>query len=259
MKLPSKTALHGKTHRKLHYTDTLELHSRINTHISLKYKERIDLLSTLVTSECRNGLILDVGCAQGNLAILLSEMGRDVVAIDLRFEALTYAKMKQDQKRVHFVCATGDTLPFRNKMFEGVILGEILEHVAFPEDFLGETRRVLTPAGISTPNAECLSHDLPTYSNVGDRRKFSELQFSPGPEGHLFFFTAEELRQLLTRLLFKVQYANYFNSLLVNKYLELLLRRIPIHTIIALSRKLARITVFNRKTFREIVIVASYS
>src|SRR3974377_2437936 len=47
--------------------------------------------------------ILDVGCAQGTLALLLAERGHDVTALDLRPSFLDYAQKRYTHGRIRFI------------------------------------------------------------------------------------------------------------------------------------------------------------
>ena len=98
------------------------------------------------------GRLLDVGCASGDFADFLGgcydyhgvdndpervevaeRRGLDVIRLDLNYE-----------------------LPFQNRTFDIVLMGEIIEHMPNPSSLLAEAARVLNDDGIivgSTPNA----------------------------------------------------------------------------------------------------------
>ncbi len=88
-------------------------------------------------------LLLDVACGGGLLAPRLRHTGYRHVGIDL---SPTATRLAAD----HGVAAVhGDArrLPFRDELFDVVVAGEILEHVADYPDVVDEACRVLKPGG----------------------------------------------------------------------------------------------------------------
>jgi 2-polyprenyl-3-methyl-5-hydroxy-6-metoxy-1,4-benzoquinol methylase len=61
------------------------------------YLRRIGLMQEFC--RCSQGVtrVLDLGCAQGNLALLLAEEGYSCCAVDLRPEFLAYAGLKYER------------------------------------------------------------------------------------------------------------------------------------------------------------------
>ena len=52
-------------------------------------------------------------------------------------------------------CDLGQGLPFRDETFDVILASEVIEHLAQPEVFLAEARRVLSTSGVlllTTPN-----------------------------------------------------------------------------------------------------------
>ena len=68
----------------------------VNRHIWNQYHNQLRLYLELAGIPELTGAkkILDVGCAQGTLALLLAERGHDVVALDLRPGFLEYAQTR---------------------------------------------------------------------------------------------------------------------------------------------------------------------
>ncbi len=153
------------------------------------------------------GRVLDLGCAQGNVALLLAEAGRETWAVDLRPEFLEYAGCKYERGKFVRCAANAERLPLASEAFELVVWGEMIEHVAYPEKVLGEIRRVLRPGGhllLSTPNGQRMRTGLPTFSAVKDRAALVEKQFKPDSDGHLFLFARGELETLLAENGFRI-------------------------------------------------------
>lgn len=103
------------------------------------------------------GRWLDCGCADGSYAAALLEAGaEEVVGVDVAPEPLRRAEERWDGvPRLSFLVARAEQLPFADESFDGVLLNEVLEHVASQTGTLAEIRRVLAPGGsvvVFSPN-----------------------------------------------------------------------------------------------------------
>lgn len=96
--------------------------------------------------------MLDVGCALGHLSALAGRRGWHVVGMDMSPEAVSRAAVRFGHDfRGGTLAQHRDTLP----PFDLVFLGDVIEHVPGPAEFLREVRQVLAPDGmvcIDTPN-----------------------------------------------------------------------------------------------------------
>lgn len=86
-----------------------------------------------------SGRVLDVGCGIGDML----RFRPNTVGVDINPEAITWCR-KQGLDAVHM---EQDRLPFEHKSFDGVILDNVIEHIASPKPLLAEVRRVLKPSG----------------------------------------------------------------------------------------------------------------
>ena len=90
--------------------------------------------------------VLEVGCGQGTDALLVSKYAENVVAIDISRNALRVAKMlsamDNSSKKISFVAADAEHLPFREGVFDVVFCKDLLHHVPEPVLTLSEMRRV---------------------------------------------------------------------------------------------------------------------
>lgn len=158
--------------------------------------------------------VADVACAAGNFALMLAENGYQVTGVDLLHDFLNYAKKKQTKgKEVNFV--QGNLMDYRHpEPLDGLLMGEVIEHVAWPEKLIASAAANLRAGGVfvlTTPNGTYGGNDLPTFKDVtGDRKKYEEVQFHHGK--HLFLYTPEELRNLLEQGGFDVLRVEVFNS-----------------------------------------------
>lgn len=103
-------------------------------------------------SRVLEGKVLDVGHSVGPLHSEIGR-GRDVTAIDI--------VIKRPEKKVAKADAT--RMPFREKAFDSVLAGELIEHIEEPTLFVKEGRRVLKRGGllvITTPNRKSLLNRL---------------------------------------------------------------------------------------------------
>lgn len=162
----------------------------------MKYDLRLRAVVDAVEAHGSRGLIVDAACAQGNFALRLADRGWRSVGVDLRLDYLAYAQLKMDGENVAWAAGSVEALPLKEGIADAVLLGEILEHVAFPERVLAEAFRVARPGGLviaTTPNGGFIRSRLGSLGDVNDRRAIEEQQFEPDSDGHLFLMTRDEL------------------------------------------------------------------
>lgn len=85
------------------------------------------------------GKVLDVGCGIGDM--LRARKG--TVGVDVNPRTVEYCR--SDGLDVHLMQV--DRLPFKDAIFDGVVLDNVLEHINEPGPLLAEARRVLLPKG----------------------------------------------------------------------------------------------------------------
>jgi ubiquinone/menaquinone biosynthesis C-methylase UbiE len=100
---------------------------------------------------------LDCGCADGGYTVALVENGAShATGIDPLEDRVAQAKNRaQGIPNVRFMRASGESLPFPDECFDGVLLNEVLEHVSDEERTLQDVFRVLRPGGhivVMSPN-----------------------------------------------------------------------------------------------------------
>jgi len=104
-------------------------------------------------SQASGSKVLDIGCSQGIVSLILGREGFHCTGIDLEERSLAVAKealLKEDalvRRRVKFQASNAFSLPFEIDSFDTVILGEVLEHLTRPGKVLGEALRVLRDGG----------------------------------------------------------------------------------------------------------------
>ena len=142
--------------------------------------------------------VLDVGCASGDISVELGILGYKVHGIDFEPIRLSNAKKLADKY--------GHGILFENKSFEEldkqksydiVLLGEVLEHFSDPEKILGDIKSLLNQEGkvvITAPNMPGLRNRLqfgllgifpdnnPEHKYYFDFRRFSKVVSDAGYE-----------------------------------------------------------------------------
>jgi SAM-dependent methyltransferase len=112
--------------------------------------------------------LLDVGCG----GAWLGDHFDDYTGIDVSPEAVEEARSRGRQ----VLLVNGDEpLPFDEASFDGVVLKDVLEHVAEPVNLVREVRRVLRPNGTvfaSSPDAQRWAWDDYTHRRPFTRKSF---------------------------------------------------------------------------------------
>lgn len=144
----------------------------------------------------------DVGCAQGNVALLLAEQGFVVDAFDLNISFLNYSRKKYEHGQISWIQGNifDDISRLRSEdPYDAVILGEVVEHVAHPGTLIAKVIQLVKPGGVvvvTTPNGEYVRSRLPSYSEIlrrGELARIEKEQFGLGGEHHLFAYSRAEL------------------------------------------------------------------
>ncbi len=87
-------------------------------------------------------LLLDIGTGSGVTGKAVAEqLGADYILMDTTADAIV--------DRSHFVVASGESMPFRDGMFNFIIANHVIEHVIDQTQLLREIHRVLTPTGVA--------------------------------------------------------------------------------------------------------------
>ncbi len=120
-------------------------------------RERVDW----ICSNAQGAKVLDLGCSQGIVSLLLAQKGYSVVGVDIHPEAISYAnneRMKLDdtvRSRLKFLNV--DLLEMDGNqlgIFDTVVLGEVIEHFANPQRVIEKACSFLTEGGtfiVTTP------------------------------------------------------------------------------------------------------------
>jgi len=140
-----------KTAVELHYhlpPDYYQKSIKVNPLQWFWHHRRFKNISQLI--EPVEGEILDIGSADGTFTevIVNHSKAAKVIGIDILESSVKYAnkRFKKD-KRMEFLVADAQYLPFKKNRFQAVFCLEALEHIFDPQKVLSEIKRVLKPNG----------------------------------------------------------------------------------------------------------------
>lgn len=148
-----------------------------------------------------NSQIIDIAAAQGNFSLRLAELGYVVTWNDLRAELVDYVKLKHETGNINYLAGNCFELNLQEK-FDAVLITEIIEHVAHPDQFLSNVGKLVKPGGhiiLTTPNGEYIRNNLPKFSDCPDTSIFENLQFKPDGDGHIFLLHRHEIKDLVKK------------------------------------------------------------
>lgn len=175
--------------------------------------------------------VLDVAAGQGNFSLSLAELGYEVTWNDLREELADYTKLKWEHGTIHYAAGDVFTLDFDSE-FDVVLIAEIIEHVAHPDQFLEKIAQMVKPGGhivMSTPNGEYFQNRLPKFSDCPDPSQFEAVQFKPNSDDHIFLLYLDEIELLAHQAGLSLVETRIFTNPLTNGHLKLetLLKLLP--------------------------------
>lgn len=186
----------------------------IERHVYHQYHNQLDLYLGLADKYGAR-TVLDVGCAQGTLALLLAERGKSVTGVDIRQSFVDYAKTRWERGDVRFLAGNIFDAPDLGGPFDLVFGNQIIEHLVYPADFLRALASYARPGGtivVSTPNYHYFVSKLPSYTELGDPKQHEHRQFSAGGGDHFFAYTEEELREAARTAGLEVAEMIYFET-----------------------------------------------
>lgn len=200
---------------RLYQHDVQEIWDKgISPHIYNSYHNDLEMYLNFAKN-IKPMRILDAGCAQGTLALLLAENGFNVTALDLRFKFIKYAASRYESGNMDFVCSNILSPPFKSKKFDLVYAGQLIEHLINPIDLLKNIRTILKPSGyliLTTPNHEYFKNKLPSYFELNNFKHYSKYQCSADGDSHFYAFTKKELIKLFKKAGFNKVIIDYYGS-----------------------------------------------
>ena len=142
----------------------------------------------------KNKKVLDLGGRDGTLTKHFIEKNHVTLA-DIDENALEYAK--KNYKVETMKVDLNQSLPFKDKSFDVVVMAEVLEHLPYPNITLSEIQRVLKTNGKFIGNLPLAYHLKDRWQIIRGRK----LLISGDPT-HLQFLSYEDVQKLMS---------NFFN------------------------------------------------
>ena len=115
------------------------------------YDVPLDIVSKKLAVPLSKVMGVDIGCGDGVLLYKVSTRGGRILGIDLSLTGLRFAGeeiKKRSGVAPLVVNASCYSLPLPDDVFDYVVSIELIEHLAFPENFVQESVRVLRPGGV---------------------------------------------------------------------------------------------------------------
>ncbi len=97
--------------------------------------------------------VLDIGCSEGILCILLGREHISALGVDINMDAIEHAQAlltkepEEVRGRVSFLCAEIMALSL-NTLYDTVILGNVLEHITNPKRFVDKAISLCNEGGV---------------------------------------------------------------------------------------------------------------
>jgi 2-polyprenyl-3-methyl-5-hydroxy-6-metoxy-1,4-benzoquinol methylase len=201
---------------------------------------RSKTLDLLISGLPEPAKVLDIAAAQGNFTLSLAEIGYQVTWNDLRDDLAGYVRLKHETGDVTYAPGNAFDLTFPG-LFDGVLITEVIEHVAHPDKFLAATARLVKPGGcivMTTPNGAYFRNALPRFSDCPDPSVFETGQFKPDGDGHIFLLYPDEIHRFAMASGLIVEEIQFFTNLLTNGHMKTsyLLKVLPRRIIHAIEK-----------------------
>jgi SAM-dependent methyltransferase len=253
MKIPDPQSDWPQSWRTQHAFDITELCGDVKrSGRAYYYQQRRAVALRLIEEVVPKGSsVLDVAAGQGNFTLALAERDYRVTWNDLRGDLEGYVRLKHERGEVRF--APGNVLELGlEQSFDCVLIAEIIEHVAHPDEFLQKLSAMVRPGGyivMTTPNGAYIRNRLPRFSDCPDPSMFESVQFRPDGDGHIFLLWPDEVVSLSERVGLALDDLHFFATPLTNghRLSDVALRYTPTglidvveHSVRALPGKVSR-------------------
>ncbi|MBM3435591.1 MAG: methyltransferase domain-containing protein [Bacteroidetes bacterium] len=95
------------------------------------------------------GMVLDIGCGNGNISYQLAKSGFMVTGMDISENAIAEAKRSYQLPNLEFLAVRAEDIgTFRDTKFDALICSEVIEHLTEPEKLTLLFSKYLNPGGI---------------------------------------------------------------------------------------------------------------
>ena len=185
-------------------------------------KELINMMNIQITDT-----IIDVGSGTGDVInlILEKELIKTIHSVDLNSEMLKYGKKRFNNKKVKFIKADAQNLPFENNYFDKYIISFCLRNVTNIKKALKESYRILKPGGrfycleFSSPESNLVNSIYKAYKKniipwIGKKVAKNKNAYEYLEQSIDQFLSQDELLINLKKIGFQeAKYFNMFNGI----------------------------------------------
>ena len=224
--------------RKVSTKEKTSLVQDVFTDVAKNYDKMNDLMSfgahRLWKSELINFMniqktdkIIDVGSGTGDLVNLLLKKNLidSIYSVDLNAEMLNYGKKKFINKKVKFIEANAESLPFETDSFDKYIISFCLRNVTDIRKVLLESYRIIKPGGVfyclefSNPESHILNKIYKNYKKffipwIGEKIAKNKQAYKYLEESIDQFPNQENLLNYIKKIGFsESRYLNMFNGI----------------------------------------------
>lgn len=157
-----------------------------------------------ILSSAKDKTICDIGCGCGIFSGLLQSKN-SVYSLDLSLKALQFANKNID--KINPICANADALPFKDNLFDIILLLDILEHMKDDKQTIKEAGRVLKRGG------------LIVFSVPEDQRLFSRIDIR---NGHYRRYSRQDLLRKFSLDLYWIRLFSSIGFPIMRLYIKLI-------------------------------------
>ena len=171
--------------------------------------------------------IIDVGSGTGDLIdlILKKNLCNNIYYIDLNNEMLNYSRKRFIKKKIKFINANAEKLPFNDNYFDKYIISFCLRNVTDINKALKEAYRVIKPGGIfyclefSTPESDIIDTIYKNYKKkiipwIGEKVTKSRKAYDYLEQSIDLFPKQQKFLSSLKKIGFdQAKYINMFNGI----------------------------------------------
>lgn len=262
MRIPAVEEAWPIVWKESHQYDQLEWgNDTSNPGYTYAYQKRFHAIVNMVQQYLApSSTILDVAAAQGNFTLYLAEKGYRVIWNDLRNELQGYVQLKWEKGIVEYQPGNAFELDGFEKV-DAVIITEIIEHVAHPDQFLLQVKELVKPGGyifMSTPLGNYFLNRLPKFSECPDPSMYESVQFKPNSDGHIFLLYQDEIQILAQQTNLKIIEQRIHNNPLTSGHvgMHFLLRWLPASWVQAIEKWTQRLPKSARNKLHSNIAVA---
>jgi len=121
---------------------------------------RINTINFLSNFLSKKHEVFDLGTHQGDLAVLIAPLVKNIIGIDYENKNILIAKRKHVVLNVEFIhMEANEFLKINKKTFDVLILSHILEHLDNPKIFLNNIKSFFKYIYVEVPDFEATNHN----------------------------------------------------------------------------------------------------